>query len=78
MKSRRTICYEIFRKIARRSKRYNGYNITITVHPRVADMLLKEEEQVTNELERDIGKRLTIIPSKKLHIEKYDINWEKL
>jgi hypothetical protein len=41
-------------------------------------MLLKEEEQVTNELERDIGKRLTIVPSKKLHIEKYDISWEKL
>lgn len=78
LKSRRTICYEIFRKIARRSKKYNGYNITITVHPRVADMLLKEEEQVTNELERDIGKRLTIIPSKKLHIEKYKISWEKL
>ncbi len=78
LKSRRTICYEIFRKIARRAKRYNGYNITVTVHPHVADMLLKEEEQVTNELEHDIGKRLSIIPSKKLHIEKYEISWENL
>jgi len=78
LKSRRTICYEIFRKIARRAKRYNGYNITVTVHPQVADMLLKEEEQVTNELEHDIGKRLSIIPSKKLHIEKYEISWENL
>ncbi len=75
LKSRRTICYEIFRKISRRAKRYNGSTITVTVHPRVAEMLLKEEEQVTNELERDIGKRLSIIPSKKLHIEKYDICW---
>lgn len=78
LKSRRTICYEIFRKISRRAKRYNGYNITVTVHPSVADMLLKEEEHVTNELERDTGKRLTIIPSKKLHIEKYEISWENL
>lgn len=78
LKSRRTICYEIFRKIARRAKRYNGYNITVTVHPHIADMLLKEEEQVTNELERDTGKRLTIIPSKKLHLEKYEISWENL
>lgn len=78
LKSRRTICYEIFRKIARHAKRYNGYNVTVTVHPHVASMLLKEEEKVTNELERDTGKRLTIIPSKKLHLEKYEISWENL
>ncbi len=75
LKSRRTICYEIFRKISRRAKRHHGSNITINVHPRVADMLLKEEESVTNELEQEIGKRMTIIPSKNFHIEKYDINW---
>jgi len=76
LKSRRTICYEIYRKISRRSRRYTGGKITLNVHPRVADMLLKEEEAVTNELERDIGKRLTIVPSKKLHIEKYEIIWD--
>jgi ribonuclease G len=76
LKSRRTICYEIFRKISRRARRYNGFQVTLNVHPRVADMLLKEEETVTNELERDIGKRLLIVPSKKLHIEKYEILWE--
>lgn len=75
LKSRRTICYEIFRKISRRAKRHHGSNITLNVHPRVADMLLKEEEAVTNELEQEIGKRLTIVPSKNFHIEKYDINW---
>lgn len=75
LKSRRTICYEIFRKISRSAKRHHGSNITVNVHPRVADMLLKEEESVTNELEQKIGKRLTIVPSKNFHIEKYDINW---
>lgn len=76
LKSRRTICYEIFRKISRKARNHNGYQVTVNVHPRVADMLLKEEEQVTNELERDIGKRLLVVPSKKLHIEKYDIIWD--
>ena len=75
LKSRRTICYEIFRKISKRAKRHHGSNITVNVHPRVADMLLKEEESVTNELEQEIGKRMTIVPSKNFHIEKYDINW---
>jgi ribonuclease G len=77
LKSRRTICYEIFRKISRKAQRYNGYHVTLNVHPRVADMLLKEEETVTNELERDIGKRVTIVPCKKLHIEKYEIIWDE-
>lgn len=76
LKSRRTICYDIFRKISRMARRYKGTNVTVNVHPRVADMLLREEETVSSELERDIGKRLTVIPSKKLHIEKYEILWE--
>ncbi len=77
LKSRRTICYEIYRKISRNARRYHGHNVTLKVHPSVADMLLKEEESVTNELERDIGKRLTIIPTKNQHIEKYDISWNQ-
>ncbi len=76
LKSRRTICHEIFRKISRKAHRYASQQITVTVHPRVADMLLKEEGTVTTELEQEIGKRLTIVPSKKLHIEKYEIIWE--
>ncbi len=77
LKSRRTICYEIFRKISRKARNHRGVNIILTVHPRVADMLLKEEESVTIELEEEIGKRLTIVPSKKFHIEKYEIHWSK-
>jgi ribonuclease G len=77
LKSRRTICYEIYRKISRNARRYQGHNVTLKVHPSVADMLLKEEETVTNELEKDIGKRLTIIPTKNQHIEKYNISWNQ-
>ncbi len=78
LKSRRSICYEIFRKISRRARRYNGSYVTLNVHPHIADMLLKEEEKVTTELENEIGKRLTIVASKKFHIEKYEIKWEEL
>jgi ribonuclease G len=77
LKSRRTLCYEIFRKISRRAKQNNGASVTINVHPRVAEMLLKEEEAVTNELEQEIGKRLIIKADKDFHIEKYTIIWDK-
>lgn len=76
LKSRRTICYEIFRKILRDSSRHQGSVITLKAHPRIADMLLKEEEHVTLEMERNTGKRLTVIPANNLHIEKYEISWQ--
>ncbi len=77
LKSRRTICYEIFRKISRNSSHTGGSTVTVRVHPRIADMLLKEEETTVNQLEADIGKRLVIAPAKDLHIEKYEIIWQR-
>ncbi|NNK58514.1 MAG: Rne/Rng family ribonuclease [Desulfofustis sp.] len=76
LKSRRTICYEIFRKISRNSDRADGSAVTVRVNPRIADMLLKEEELTVNQLENDIRKRLIIAPAKDLHIEKYEIIWQ--
>jgi ribonuclease G len=76
LKSRRTICYEIFRKISRNSGRADGSAVTVRVNPRIADMLLKEEELTVDQLEKDIRKRLIIAPAKDLHIEKYEIIWQ--
>ena len=77
LKSRRTICYEIFRKISRNSARATGATVTLRVHPRIADMLLKEEEPTTKRLEHDTQKRLIIAPAKDLHLEKYEIIWHR-
>ncbi len=76
LKSRRTICYEIFRKISRNSGRADGSSVTVRVNPRIADMLLKEEELTVGQLENDIRKRLIIAPAKDLHLEKYEIIWQ--
>ncbi len=77
LKSRRTICYDIFRKISRNAYRTGGDTITIRTHPRIADMLLKEEKNTTLQLEADTGKSLHILPIKDIHIEKYDIIWQQ-
>lgn len=76
VKSRRTICYEILRKISRDATKHSGTVITLKVHPRIADMLLKEEEHVTLDLEHKTGKRLAVISSNNLHIEKYEVSWQ--
>ena len=77
LKSRRTICYDIFRKISRNAKRTGGYSITLRVHPRIADMLQKEEKDTLARLEADTHKKMIVVSVKDLHIEKYDIIWHQ-
>lgn len=77
IKSRRTICNEIFRKISRDAKKIGGKNVTITVHPRVANMLLSEESQNIELLEQETGKLFTIIPASDLHLKRYEIIWKE-
>ena len=77
IKSQRSICYEIFRKISRDARRAGGGNVIIKVHPRVADMLLKEEAANVEQLEQEVGKRLTIIPVPQLHQKRYEIIWKE-
>ena len=77
VKSRRTICYDIYRKISRDAKKMNGGSITLKVHPKVADLMLKEEANTTESLEREMNKQIAIVPCKDLHIEKYVITWVK-
>ncbi len=77
VKSRRTICYEIFRKISRQGSKISGGVIIIKVHPQVAAMMLNEESAVLNTLEEEMGKKISIEPCKELHVERYEIGWEK-
>ena len=75
LKSRRTICYDIFRKISKKATTNKGGEITLKVHPRIADMLQKEEESTRLQLQKDTDKKINIIAEKNYHIEKYDIFW---
>lgn len=77
IKSRRTICYDIFRKINRNSKKHKGGNLTLQVHPRIADMLNNEEEMTKATVEKETGKRIIVAPSRDLHIEKYEVIWQR-
>lgn len=76
VKSRRTICYDIFRKMSRNAAKNKGSNVTLMVHPRIADMLENEEEFTREKLEKEINRRIIVAPSKEFHIEKYEIIWQ--
>ncbi len=77
IKSRRTICYEIFRKISKNANKIGGLNIAVKVHPKVADMLLTEEAPNLENLEKEINKRITVIPVPAIHLNRYEIVWNQ-
>ena len=73
IKSSTTICYEIFREIARVALSEPGKKIMVSVHPDVADMLYDEESAGIEELEKTYQKRIIIKTDFDNHIEQYDI-----
>jgi ribonuclease G len=77
IKSRRTVCHEIFRKISRDARKIGGSHVTIKVHPHIAEMLLNEESYTIEQLEQLTEKRFTIIPVPDMHIKRYDVIWNE-
>jgi len=75
LKSRRTVCYEIFRKISRDAQKIAGSNVTVRMNSQVAAMMIKDEAVTIHQIEDEIGKQLTIVPDKNLHLERYEISW---
>ena len=77
LKSRRSLCYEIFRKISNDNYKMPGNSVTIRVHPGVADLMLKDETLNTENLEKELQKRFIIVADNDMYLEKYEILWEK-
>ena len=75
LKSRRTICYEIFRKISRDAQKMTGSLVAVRVNSQVAAMMIKDEAITIHQIEDEIGMQLTIVPDKNLHMERYEISW---
>lgn len=73
LRSKQTICYEIFREIRREARDLAGNKITVAVHPDLADLLYDEERTAVEELERDLNRRIVIKAKPQFHIEQYEI-----
>jgi ribonuclease G len=76
IKSKKTICYEIFRDLERESNFVSnkGGNIYVQVNPEIGSVLKEEEHQSIMDLEKNINRRIIIISQKDLHMEQYIIN----
>ncbi len=77
VKSRRTICYEIFRKIYNNNKEGGGGNVSIKVHPHIADMLFQEEAHHIQHLEELTGKEVKVLSVCDFHVQRYEVIWRE-
>ena len=71
--SRQTICYNIYREMLRGAPDMVGVRLTLRVNPKIADLLLSEENHIITSLEQILGKRIVIYPDSKFHMEEFDI-----
>ncbi len=72
-KSPRTVAYEIFREIRRIGKSSEERTIVIGAHPHVSSLLLDEEHQGIEELERESNLTIVVKPDSGLHLEQFDL-----
>jgi ribonuclease G len=73
IKSKATVCYDIFREIERTSSEIGGHTIMVEVNPEVAEMLCEEEQTGIERLERKLGKRIVIQGIAKFHRDEFEI-----
>jgi ribonuclease G len=72
VKSPKTLCYEIFRKITRLAK-HGGEGIIVTAHPSVAELLSDEERAGVEDIENRFGVKVTVRESRSFHQENYEV-----
>jgi ribonuclease G len=73
IKSKTTVCYEIFREIERTSTELGGHNIVVEANPEIADLLYEEERVGVEELEKKLKKKIVIKGKPGFHQEQFNI-----
>ncbi|MGQ9645743.1 MAG: Rne/Rng family ribonuclease [Thermodesulfobacteriota bacterium] len=73
IKSRTTICYDIFREIERTCSALGGSSIMVEANPEVADLLYEEERVAVEELEKKLRKKILIKGKAGFHQEQFNI-----
>jgi ribonuclease G len=73
IKSSSTICYEILAEMQKIVSELDGQGVILRVNPDIARALKEEESAIFRELQRTIGKPITLKPDTHLHHEQFDV-----
>lgn len=74
LKSKTTICYEIFRELIRIIENTEGNTIQVTAHPAVVETLYHQERGVVEWLEKLLARRIIIRAREAFHLERFAIH----
>jgi ribonuclease G len=74
LKSRSTICQEVLREIQRDIRDFRGENISVEVHPNVANLLYDEARGELEKLEKRFRKRIFVTGRNEFHLEQFEIH----
>jgi len=73
LKSKRTICYDVLRALMRQAPRLIEEVVVIQAHPEVADLMLGEERETLDAVEKLCGRKVVVRPRGSFHQEQFDI-----
>lgn len=73
VKSKKTVCYELFRKMKKDLKDFESDSVTININDELATFIYDEEREWIESLEAGLKKKLIIKGHRQYHIEQYDI-----
>jgi len=74
IKSKQTICYDIFRDLERECNVSQKHErVQVVVSPDIENMLREEEQESIMDLEKRLSRRIVITSRKDFHLEQYEI-----
>jgi len=73
IKSKLSICYEIFRELSKEAYSHNGREITLYVHPDIAELLYDTERGGIERIEAEHGVKIIIEVDSNFHQEQYEM-----
>ena len=73
IKSKTTVCYEIFREIEREGIRTLATTLCVLANPDIADLLLEDEKNTIEKLEEKLKKKILVKVDKGFHQENFEI-----
>ena len=73
IKSLSTICYDLLSEVRKIGPELNGHAVQLRVNPDIARVLEQEHREVLRDLERVLGRGVTVKPDVRLHHEQFDV-----
>jgi len=73
VKSPTTICYQLFREVVAEGRAYPCEKLMVIAHPKIIDLMLGEENKGVEQLEKFLGKEITLESNEQFEPDHYEV-----